>query len=305
MTIIECECKDPKNFEQIKVVVIPDTNLQLPIHNLSTVTKTVTQLHGEDKNSSQMEQFLSRQMKKYYEEILGQYQGGFRTGRSTIDQIFIIKQAMEKCYEYNVDLHILFIDFKQAFDSINRKNIPKALVSDVFNITSGVRQGDTLSALVFNIVLQYAIGKLDKGGHIFIRAYQIIAYADDIAIVTRRFCDMKEAFLMLDMEVKRVGLKINENKTTGPNVKIQIYKTLIRPVVTYECEIWTLNAAEESHLRIFERKILRKIFGAIRIENGEYRRRNNNEINDLIKNEDIIRFSKSQRLRWAGHCANE
>ena len=45
---------------------------------------------------------------------------------------------------------------------------------------------------------------------------------------------------------------------TRRNLKLKIYKSLIRPVVTYGCEAWTLMTRDEQHLRIFERKILRK-----------------------------------------------
>jgi hypothetical protein len=45
---------------------------------------------------------------------------GFRPNRSTIDNIFIVRQIYEKCYEYNIDLCSIFIDFSQAFDTINR-----------------------------------------------------------------------------------------------------------------------------------------------------------------------------------------
>lgn len=95
--------------------------------------------------------------------------------------------------------------------------------------------------------------------------------------------------------------KLMQSRLLTRETKLLIYKTIIRPVVTYGCEVWTLNMADENDLRIFERKILRKIYGPIRVENGDYRRRNNAELNEIIKNEDIIRFSKSQRLRWAGH----
>ena len=54
------------------------------------------------------------------EEILGDYHCGFRTNRSTTDHIFTIRQIQEKAYEYNIHLHNLYIDFKQAFDSVNR-----------------------------------------------------------------------------------------------------------------------------------------------------------------------------------------
>jgi hypothetical protein len=63
------------------------------------------------------------------EEVLGEYQCGFRPNRSTIDQIFVIRQTLEKCYEYKTDRHMLFVDFRQAFNSINHKQIYAALGS--------------------------------------------------------------------------------------------------------------------------------------------------------------------------------
>lgn len=56
----------------------------------------------------------------YTEDIIGEYQGGFRVGRSTIDKIFTIRQIMEKAYEYNIPIHQLLVDFKQAYDSLDR-----------------------------------------------------------------------------------------------------------------------------------------------------------------------------------------
>jgi hypothetical protein len=61
---------------------------------------------------------LHNRLAKYAEEILGEYQCRFRADRSTID-IFATRQTQEKAYEYNKHLHNLFIDFKQAFDSVN------------------------------------------------------------------------------------------------------------------------------------------------------------------------------------------
>jgi hypothetical protein len=48
---------------------------------------------------------------------------GFRPDRSTVDNIFIIKQVFEKCHEYNIELHNVFIDYTQAFDSIDRNKV--------------------------------------------------------------------------------------------------------------------------------------------------------------------------------------
>jgi hypothetical protein len=57
---------------------------------------------------------------------------------------------------------------------------------------------------------------------------------------------------------------------------------------------------EERALAVFERKILRKIYG--RVKENELRRiRRNDELEDIIKGENIVRFIKSQRIRWLGH----
>ena len=63
---------------------------------------------------------LYNRLTVYAEEILGEYQCGFRANRSTIDHIFTIIQTQEKAYEYNIHLHNLIQDFKQAFDSVSR-----------------------------------------------------------------------------------------------------------------------------------------------------------------------------------------
>jgi hypothetical protein len=52
---------------------------------------------------------------------------GFRPNRSTIDNIYVIRQNYEKCHEYNIELHKLFIDYMQSFDSVNRAMIPDCL----------------------------------------------------------------------------------------------------------------------------------------------------------------------------------
>jgi hypothetical protein len=46
--------------------------------------------------------------------------------------------------------------------------------------------------------------------------------------------------------------------------KVKIYRTLIRPVVTYGSETWTMSAADENALRVFERKVLWRIYGPVR-----------------------------------------
>ena len=79
---------------------------------------------------------LSRSI-PYAKEIIGDHQRGFRRNRSTIDQIFYIRQILEKKWEYSEEVRQLFIDFKIAYDSVRREilyevfiefAIPKKLV---------------------------------------------------------------------------------------------------------------------------------------------------------------------------------
>ena len=78
---------------------------------------------------------------------------------------------------------------------------------------------------------------------------------------------------------------------------MKIYKTIIRPVVTFWSETWTLTAKDDNSLRIFERQIRRKIFGLVNIDNI-WRIRNNMEIDKLTEGADIVRFIKAQRIKW-------
>jgi hypothetical protein len=122
----------------------------------------------------------------------------------------------EKCYEYDVELHNFFINFQQAYNSINRNKllliminfgIPQKLVklvkmtlenskcrvkiqgvlSQQFDVKGGVRQGDPLSTVLFSLVLEYAVRNItyNHGGTIFNRQHQLLAFSDDICTVAR------------------------------------------------------------------------------------------------------------------------
>ncbi|KAJ4450318.1 hypothetical protein ANN_01738 [Periplaneta americana] len=96
--------------------------------------------------------------------------------------------------------------------------------------------------------------------------------------------------------------KLLSSSLLSKNLKVIIYKTVILPVVLYGCETWTFTLREEQRLRVFENKVLRKIFGAKRDEvTGEWRKLHNTELHALYSSPDIIRNIKSRRLRWAGH----
>jgi hypothetical protein len=95
--------------------------------------------------------------------------------------------------------------------------------------------------------------------------------------------------------------KLMKSRALNRNSKLKIYKSLIRPAVIYGCEAWTLTNRDEQHLRIFEHKILRKIFGPVRDKDGSWRIIMNNELSKLIGNADIVRFINSRRIAWLGH----
>ena len=173
------------------------------------------------------------------EHKIGEYQTCFRLNRSTIDNIFMIRQIYEKCHEYNIELHV-FVHFMQAFDPVNRSMIPGCLkqhkvprklinlvevtlqqtkvkvkvnnMTEQFEITSGVKQGDPLSALLFSIVRNVILSKLEARGNISTRLKQISVYADDIIIIGRTKQVMIDMFTKLKNEASKSGLLINENK---------------------------------------------------------------------------------------------
>ena len=332
----------------------------------------------------------------YTEEIIG----GFRTGRSTTDQLFIIRQIMEKAWEYNISIHQLFVDFKQAYDSIRRNiifnimeefGIPRKLIrltkatltatkckimiqgalSDPFDIDTGLRQGDRLSTILFNLALEKVIRAMSINwkGTIFTSSKQLTAFADDVDLLGRGTLAVKESFVEMQTAGKEIGLVVNEDKTKyltldrqqgsriGQNItmnefnfevvqsfkylgsiinvsndieeeiqirtsqgnkcfyalrhlfkssllsrstKFRLYRTMVRPIVMYGCETWTLTNRLENTLNVFERKMLRKICGPIQ-ENNVWRARNNRELSELFGCETIVSAVKSSRLRWAGH----
>jgi hypothetical protein len=152
-----------------------------------------------------------------------------------------VRQILVKCYEFGIELHNTFIDFKQAFDKVNRPKlyeslktlkIPTKLIrlvkstltnsravaevyqgrTDVFNINNGLRQGDALSTILFNLVLEAALLKIGLRGNISTRTKQLCAYADDVVIIARLQKALKETFITLQKEAKKLGLVINTNK---------------------------------------------------------------------------------------------
>lgn len=85
------------------------------------------------------------------------------------------------------------------------------------------------------------------------------------------------------------------------NTKLRLYKVLIRPIDLYACETLASTKLDEKRLILFERKILRKIYGPKINEENSYERRTNAELKTMFNGPNILGILKSRRISWAGH----
>jgi hypothetical protein len=84
------------------------------------------------------------------------------------------------------------------------------------------------------------------------------------------------------------AIRLFKNRLLCRTTKIRLYKTLIRPIVTYGAETRKITKKEEQILFIFERKIFRRIYGP-KYEDGEWKIRTNRELEELSKGENVVK----------------
>jgi hypothetical protein len=100
------------------------------------------------------------------------------------------------------------------------------------------------------------------------------------------------------------GVQSPLNCVVSKNIKIEIYKNIIFPVVLYGCETWSLTLREKHRLRVFENRVLRRIFGPKRDKvTGDWTELHNEALHSFYSSSSIIRMIKSRTMRWAGHVA--
>jgi hypothetical protein len=184
-------------------------------------------------------------IKPYIETVMGDYQNGFRAGRSVIDNIFVLKILNENIWEYNQSVQYLFLDFQKAYDSIHRDTIwecmkefkiPTKLIqmcktcvqetrsavrtegtlSSFFENIRGLKQGDCLSPILFNLALQKVIQSIKmvrSGIKIGKEQVNILAYTDDIVLIGKNDVEIRKLFVEMENIARKLGLQINQEKT--------------------------------------------------------------------------------------------
>jgi len=112
--------------------------------------------------------------------------------------------------------------------------------------------------------------------------------------------EIKEG-IALGNKVYFANKKMFQSRLIAKRAKLKLHYSVIRPIVTYSCKTWILKETIINKLLVFERKILRKIFGPNN-ENGIWRIKTNQELDEIIKHKNIINFIRAQRLSWLlGH----
>lgn len=321
-------------------------------------------------------------------------QQGFRKNRGTTDAIFMVRQLAEKSIEYSKPLFVCFIDLEKAFDRVrkedvleilNENNVPRSLIelvsdlntntrtqivtcegiSDVVFIGKGVRQGDSLSSFLFNLVMDKLIEAVrpKRGYRLGNRNVNIVCYADDAVLIADSEDGLQRLLHMLNLAAKKYNMKISASKTKSmvfskrpircklelegymieqvmefrylgalltsmkdlsaevrcqtikaaktagclnemvwrnrfmnKDSKVRIYKTIVRPVLTYAAETRAETQRTKQQFRTLEMKVLRKIAGFTMWD-----RQQNAYVRDVCEVQDVAKWTRDRRRNWFEH----
>ena len=148
----------------------------------------------------------------------------------------------EKCFKHNIELHIAFIDFNQALDSINRSTIIQALIemqipgtivrlvsmvtqhtkakikfnnecTKQIDVKTSIKQGDPLSTVLFSTVMEMLMRKLEIKGNITTRLKQACVYTEGVVLVTATEQALINTLQKIKQQAEKYELTINQNKT--------------------------------------------------------------------------------------------
>ena len=162
-----------------------------------------------------------------------------------MDHLHAVNQLIEKANEYQLDLCLGFIDYEKAFDSVEHKDLFRALrkvginevyvcileeiytnttsrvhldkdVSQIVRIDRGVRQGDTMSPKMFTAAMEDIFRKLpldERGFNVDGEKLTDLRFADDVALIANSVADMEVQLNNLNRESIKIGLKMHKGKT--------------------------------------------------------------------------------------------
>jgi len=183
-----------------------------------------------------------------HRNILLEEQAGFRKGFSTIDNVFILRAVAQKYLHRKRKLYVAFVDFRKAFDSVNRSALWKILqgydirgnmynilvsmycsvkscvrnngdLTEYFACTSGVKQGCVLSPLLFSFVINsLASAVIENGKHGVqlkpdVTQLFMLMFADDVALISDTAIGLQNQLYTLCHVGRTLGLTVNTNKT--------------------------------------------------------------------------------------------
>lgn len=325
---------------------------------------------------------------------MAEEQQGFRKNRSTIDATFIVRQIVEKSIEYNKPAFMCFVDLKSAFDRVKRIDIINLLekqrieqnivkVINEINVNNktkvrmsrgetkyiplkgGIRQGDSLSPTLFNMIMDEIIHEVKKqeGYRMGAHKITIICYADDAILIADNEDDLQRQLQAFNIAAKKYNMKISAEKTkcmvasreprrcklemegkiieqvmafnylgveitSNRNLKeevtrqankairvsgclreviwrnkfmtteskMRVYKTAVRPILTYAVETRADTKRTKQKMNTVEMKVLRSIKGLTLRD-----RQTNSSIREQCNIQSINKWVKVRKKKWSEH----
>ena len=361
------EKKDPRNYRGISL--------------LNTAMKLLTKI---------ITQHLSSTVS------INEEQQGFRQNRSTIDAIFILRQIIEKSIEFNKPAFLCFVDLTQAFDRVQLKDVLKILqerrvsnniiqvikqlntnnstriqsgtsTTEEVQISIGIRQGDSLSPMLFNLVMDRIINQVKgvgRGYRMGQTEFKILCYADDAVLIAESEDNLQRMLFEFNQTANKYNMSISIPKTKSMTIskepircklalndqpieqvmsfeylgiiasssrntydevktqvnkaarvsgclhhtiwknkhmsitsKARIYRTAVRPILTYAAETRADTNRTKRALRTTEMRALRAIAGVTLRD-----RQKSNEIRERCDGmPDVVRWSRGRRREWREH----
>ncbi|XP_072378041.1 uncharacterized protein [Diabrotica undecimpunctata] len=156
----------------------------------------------------------------YTENILRDYQAGFRKNLSTSGHVFMLKQVLSRAYEYDIPTHVLFVDFKGAYDNVGRSKLMKALqefkiLSKIIRLVHMTLQ-NTQAQL---ILMKRRDNNMNTAETIFNKSHQCLAYADNVVLLAMSRTELEKIAKNFLEVAGNEGLQINLNKTKYMELK--------------------------------------------------------------------------------------